>query len=107
MLNRSNLRTKSHMNTLLYTSDILNEICVVSKQSANFDQNTLYFPNFKDSGDNKSFDVSSEFQQNFHSSVLGVHNWSHKTIYLILRVLPYTHDLNLNIRHIFNNITTN
>lgn len=106
MINQTNLQSKSYMNTLLYTTDILNELNVVSKQSVGMDRNTLYFPNFKDSGDNKSYDVRSLFQHNFHSTDLGVHNWSHKTIYLTLRVLPYTHDLNLNIRHIFNNITT-
>tara|TARA_Y100000389_G_scaffold205122_1_gene263541 strand:+ start:19346 stop:23374 length:4029 start_codon:yes stop_codon:yes gene_type:complete len=107
-INEKDLRTKSHENTILYTTDITNVINVISKGYDGHDTiKTLYFPNLNEPGNKNSFDIRENFQQDFESHELKIHNWSHKTIYMILRVLPYTHDLNLNLLHVFNNITTN
>jgi len=104
IFNKKTLRTKSYMNSLLYTTDMMNSINVITKDSKV--TNDIYFPNHTDSGDNKGFDIRESFQKGFQSYDLRVDNWVHKTIYLILRVLPYTHDLDINLRHVFNSATT-
>jgi hypothetical protein len=68
----------------------------------------IYFP-FKSTTVNTDyFNVKDEFMTQFNTfDTRKIDTWVHKTDMLVMRVLPYTHDVKLNLIHVFNGTNTN
>ena len=95
----------SDMNVILYMTGINNTINYCAKKK---DTKPVYFPFTKTTMNIDYFRVKDEFMTQYESSIVSdIDSWNHKTDLLMFRALPYKHDLNINLKHIFNRVHTN